>query len=88
MTTTFHTYTYALPTFPVVLCLQDVVYFFQPQEDCLVTVSTCNSAQFKDSFDTVLYVLGNASGPGQMEVLACNDDGCSYFSRLQVSHRP
>lgn len=66
-------------------CVQDVVYFFQPEEDCLVTVSTCNSAQFMDNFDTVLYVLGNATGPGQMEVVACNDDACSYFSQLQVS---
>ena len=67
------------------LCVQDVVYFFQPQEDCLVTVATCNSAQFVDSFDTVLYVLANATGPGEMGVLGCNDDACSYFSQLQVS---
>lgn len=65
-------------------CLQDVVYFFQPEEDCLVTVATCNSAQFKDNFDTILYVLGNATGPGVMETVACNDDACSYFSQLQV----
>ena len=60
------------------------MYFFQPQEDCLVTVATCNSAQFVDSFDTVLYVLSNASGPADMEVVACDDDACSYFSQLQV----
>ena len=60
------------------------MYFFQPQEDCLVTVATCNSAQFVDSFDTVLYVLSNATGPGDMEVIGCNDDACSYFSQLQV----
>ena len=64
--------------------LQDVVYFFQPEEDCLVTIATCNSAQFVDDFDTVLYVLGNATGPGLMEVVACNDDACSYLSQLQV----
>lgn len=68
----------------VVLRLQDVVYFFQPEEDCLVTVATCNSAQFEDNFDTILYVLGNATGPGPMETVACNDDACSYFSQLQV----
>lgn len=68
-----------------VLWLQDVVYFFQPQEDCLVTVATCNSAQFVDNFDTVLYVLSNVMGPGDMEVVGCNDDACSYFSQLQVS---
>lgn len=67
------------------VCVQDVVYFFQPQEDCLVTVATCNSAQFTDTFDTVLYVLSNAVGPAAMEVIGCNDDACSYLSQLQVS---
>lgn len=69
----------------VCVCMQDVVYFFQPQEDCLVTVATCNSAQFTDTFDTVLYVLSNAAGPAAMEVIGCNDDACSYLSQLQVS---
>ena len=64
--------------------MQDVAYFFQPQQDCSVTIATCNSAQFVDDFDTVVYVLGNASGPGVMGVLGCNDDACSYLSRLQV----
>ena len=50
----------------------------------MVTVATCNSAQFVDNFDTVLYVLSNATGPGDMEVVGCNDDACSYFSQLQV----
>ena len=67
------------------LALQDVVYFFQPQEDCLVTVSTCNSWQTVDYFDTLVYVLGNAAGPGLMPVVACNDDACSKLSQLQVS---
>lgn len=69
----------------VCVYMQDVVYFFQPQEDCLVTVATCNSAQFTDTFDTVLYVLSNAAGPAAMEVIGCNDDACSYLSQLQVS---
>ena len=64
--------------------MQDVVYFFQPEEDCLVTISTCNSAQFVDDFDTILYVLGNATGPGPMTVVSCNDDACSFLSQLQV----
>ncbi|DBB00918.1 TPA: hypothetical protein ACH3X1_000835 [Trebouxia sp. C0004] len=64
---------------------KDVAYFFQPQEDCTVTIATCNSAEFVDDFDTVVYVLGNASGPGLMEVVGCNDDACSYLSRLQVN---
>lgn len=64
--------------------MQDVAYFFQPQQDCTVTIATCNSAQFVDDFDTVLYVLGNATGPGLMEVVGCNDDACSYLSQLQV----
>ena len=64
--------------------MQDVVYFFQPDEDCLVTISTCNSAQFVDDFDTILYVLGNATGPGSMGVVSCNDDACSFLSQLQV----
>ncbi len=61
------------------------MYYFQPEVDCQVTVATCNSAQFVDDFDTVLYVLGNATGPGLMEVVACNDDACSYLSQLTVS---
>ena len=65
--------------------LQGVVYFFQPEEDCLVTVSTCNSAQFVDDFDTTLYVLGNATGSGPMGIAACNDDACAYLSQLQVT---
>ncbi|DBA77674.1 TPA: hypothetical protein ACH3X2_008376 [Trebouxia sp. C0005] len=63
---------------------KDVAYFIQPREDCTVTIATCNSAQFVDDFDTVLYVLGNATGPGLMEVVACNDDACSYLSQLQL----
>ena len=65
--------------------LQDVVYFFQPEEDCLVTVSTCNSAQFLDDFDTTLYVLGNATGSGPMGIVSCNDDACAFLSQLQVT---
>ena len=62
-----------------------MVYFLQPAEDCLVTISTCNSAQFVDDFDTVLYVLGNATGSGPMGTVACNDDACSFLSQLQVT---
>lgn len=65
--------------------MQDVVYFLQPLEDCLVSVSTCTSAQFVDDFDTVLYVLGNATGPGPTGIVSCNDDACSYLSQLQVT---
>ena len=63
--------------------MQDVVYYFQPQEDCVVTVATCNSARFVDDFDTMLYVLENATSPAP-EVVACNDDACSFLSQLQV----
>ena len=60
------------------------MYYFQPQVDCVVTIATCNSARFVDDFDTMLYVLANATS-STPEVVACNDDACSFLSQLQVS---
>ena len=66
--------------------LQDVVYFFAPEEAARVTISLCASSAFPDSFDTKLYVLADLLAPqgGQVSPVACNDDFCGSLSQITV----
>ena len=63
--------------------LQDVVYYFSPQQSGNINVSLCQSAG--QTFDTKLYVLQDlgATSPAPVPV-ACNDDFCGYQSSLTV----
>ena len=66
--------------------LQDVVYFFAPEQAARITISLCPSSAFSDAFDTKLYVLGDLLSPqgGQVSPLACNDDFCGSQSQITV----
>ena len=52
----------------------DVVYSYTPSYDEVIMVSLCQSS----NFDTRLYVFEDSPS----NVVACNDDACSYLSQL------
>ena len=62
-----------------------MVYYFQPMDNCNVTISLCNSAIFANQFDTKLWVVSNMLGTAPLQPIACNDDYCSYLSQVTVS---
>jgi hypothetical protein len=66
--------------------LQDVVYYYAPEQDTTVTISLCASAVHSDAFDTKLYVVADllSAKAGRVDAVACNDDYCGYQSQLQV----
>lgn len=69
------------------VCMQELVYFFQPQVDCTVTISLCGSRNTSEPFDTLLYVVEGLLGP-TVSGKACNDDFCSQQSQLTVPPTP
>ena len=63
--------------------LQDVAYYFAPQQSGTVNVSLCQSAG--QVFDTKLYVFGGLGSATLAPVpVACQDDFCGYLSSLTV----
>lgn len=60
------------------------MYYFNPAVPANVTVSLCKSSSFVDQFDTKLYIISNMLGPAPLQVVACNDDYCSYMSQITV----
>ena len=63
--------------------MQDVVYYFAPQQSGSINVSLCGSAG--QTFDTKLYVFQGLAGASPAPVpVACQDDFCGYLSSLTV----
>lgn len=65
-------------------CLQDVIYYFSPSEDCTVNISLCGSQGTQQPFDTIVSLLGDLDA-ATIARQTCNDDFCGMYSQLMVS---
>ena len=64
--------------------MQDVVYYFEPAEDCTVNISLCSTSDTSEPLDTIVFLLSNLHS-NQNSSISCNDDFCGRSSQLQVS---
>lgn len=60
-----------------------MVYFFQPAEDCNVTISLCGSRNTSEPIDTLLFVVADLN-KANVAGISCNDDFCGQQSQLTV----